>query len=420
MSRLMRKLMLAAAVVGVAGGSVAAIAVPQTRPAASSPAPREAPQRPLPRHQTAMELVQGTMHIDLRRDDPGGGPAWAIRSFGVVRAGHSLRTELHCQQIGRVVKGRFGWIDGSNVFRPAGVNAVPSGGAPGLCERSVAGPHKPVQIDARTLVMDIDGERPRFGTSFAWGFGGAGTKRVELRVGARRTRPAVSGRGAFLAFLPKPVRRSQVSAVFTYAGGVTNRVTRESQGFIPPMPAGLPQPSAGPVRLLARAPDPAGGLPYALGGVRARGGGWCLTQPQRVVDERAGAVDLDLGTFIEVYVPTVQCQGKNDPGLRRHAVGEVYQFGGGAVENEGDAARLARITRRTQPGTTIISGAARADVRSITITTPRDVRTLVPTSPAHAFIAVYDGGFPTGKIVTTAHFADGTSRVADSFVVGGL
>jgi hypothetical protein len=67
-----------------------------------------------------------------------------------------------------------------------------------------------------------------------------------------------------------------------------------------------------------------------------------------------------------------------------------------------------------------VLGSARADVRSITIATPRDVRTLVPSSPAHAFIAVYDGSFPTGKIVTTAHFADGSSRVVDSFDVGGI
>jgi hypothetical protein len=80
----------------------------------------------------------------------------------------------------------------------------------------------------------------------------------------------------------------------------------------------------------------------------------------------------------------------------------------------------ARVTRRTLPGETIVYGTARSDVRSITITTPRDVRTLVPSSAAHSFIAVYDGGFPTGEIVTTAHFADGTSREVDRFDVGGI
>ena len=41
------------------------------------------------------------------------------------------------------------------------------------------------------------------------------------------------------------------------------------------------------------------------------------------------------------------------------------------------------------------------DVASVTITTPRDVRTLVPTSD-HAIIAVYDGLFPGGTATATA------------------
>jgi hypothetical protein len=225
----------------------------------------------------------------------------------------------------------------------------------------------------------------------------------------------------FLAFLGQPVRRSQLSATFMYAGGIVKRVPLDrDERFDLPMMAGLSKPSPGPVRLLARAPDPSGGLPYALGGVRSEDGGWCISQPQRVVGERVGAVDFDLGTFAEVYTLSSDCRRRSDPFLNRRGVSETYLFGGGIVENEGASAKRARVVRRTLPGATILAGVARADVISITITTPRDVRTLVPTSPAHAFIAVYDGGFPTGKIVTTAHFADGTSRVVDSFDVGGL
>jgi hypothetical protein len=177
------------------------------------------------------------------------------------------------------------------------------------------------------------------------------------------------------------------------------------------------------VQLLARAPDPAGGLAYGLGGVRSDRGGWCLTQPQRVVGDRVGSVDFDLGTFAEAFFPVTECSLPNDPLRERHPIGSVYSLGAGGgpeVENAGAAARRARVERRTLPGTTIVAGTARADVRSITIATPRDVRTIVPTSPAHAFIAVYDGGFPTGRIVTTAHFADGTSKVVESFDVGGI
>lgn len=47
----------------------------------------------------------------------------------------------------------------------------------------------------------------------------------------------------------------------------------------------------------------------------------------------------------------------------------------------------------------------------MTIATPRDVRTIIPSARAHAFIVAYDGSFPTGVIVMTSTFKDGTTRV---------
>jgi len=44
---------------------------------------------------------------------------------------------------------------------------------------------------------------------------------------------------------------------------------------------------------------------------------------------------------------------------------------------------------------------------AVTLETPRDVRTLTPTGRAHAFLAAYDGSFPTGKIRVVARFRDG-------------
>ncbi len=67
--------------------------------------------------------------------------------------------------------------------------------------------------------------------------------------------------------------------------------------------------------------------------------------------------------------------------------------------------------RRTLPGRTILSGVTRSDVASVTIATPRDVRTLVPTRRAHAFVVAYDGTFPTGEVVITSTFDDGATQV---------
>jgi hypothetical protein len=70
----------------------------------------------------------------------------------------------------------------------------------------------------------------------------------------------------------------------------------------------------------------------------------------------------------------------------------------------------ARVQRRTLPGRTIVSGFAHPDVRAITLQTPRDVRTLRPTGPSRAFLAVYDGEFFGGAITLTARLADGSTH----------
>jgi hypothetical protein len=68
------------------------------------------------------------------------------------------------------------------------------------------------------------------------------------------------------------------------------------------------------------------------------------------------------------------------------------------------------VARRTQRGITTINGRAHPDVVSITVATPRDVRTILPSRRAHAFVVVYDGSFPTGEVVLTARFADGSTH----------
>ena len=75
-----------------------------------------------------------------------------------------------------------------------------------------------------------------------------------------------------------------------------------------------------------------------------------------------------------------------------------------------------RIERRTQDTRLVFHGRVYPDVVSVTIRTPRDVRTLVPTSPAHAVLAVYDGLFPGGKVTATARFKDGREVTRSLYV----
>jgi hypothetical protein len=65
------------------------------------------------------------------------------------------------------------------------------------------------------------------------------------------------------------------------------------------------------------------------------------------------------------------------------------------------------LERRTLPGRTIITGLAQSDVVSVTLQTPRDVRTLRPSGPRHALIVVYDGEFFSGALTATIVLRDG-------------
>ena len=48
-----------------------------------------------------------------------------------------------------------------------------------------------------------------------------------------------------------------------------------------------------------------------------------------------------------------------------------------------------------------------ADVERVTLRTPRDVRTLVPSAVGHAVLAVFDGDFVDGEFEFTAHLRGG-------------
>jgi hypothetical protein len=74
------------------------------------------------------------------------------------------------------------------------------------------------------------------------------------------------------------------------------------------------------------------------------------------------------------------------------------------------------VERRVLRGRTTISGEVDPSVVSVTIRTPRDVRTLVPSQPDHLILAVYDGTFPTGDVTGTAHLNTGRDLTRSVYV----
>jgi hypothetical protein len=74
-----------------------------------------------------------------------------------------------------------------------------------------------------------------------------------------------------------------------------------------------------------------------------------------------------------------------------------------------------RIERRTLEGRLVFHGQVHPDVATVTLRTPRDVRTLVPSEGF--VLAVYDGQFPGGEVTATARLRDG-KEVTRSLYVG--
>jgi hypothetical protein len=169
---------------------------------------------------------------------------------------------------------------------------------------------------------------------------------------------------------------------------------------------------------MARTADPAGGASWGVAAVQAAPGRWCFTNAGRIVDGAVGQLDARLDLFYDQSRFAYNCapeasariRAKYRTLTRRNPL--MYGFTTGDVPAQGRPGGSAgRIALRAQPGTTVFHGIARPDVRTITVTTPSQTRTIRPTGPAHAFVVAFDGSFPTGRIRFTSTFTDGTTAV---------
>lgn len=313
-----------------------------------------------------------------------------------------------CIQLGRIHDGRFGWVDGARVFRPVGITTR---GAPFWCG-SRAGdmggnPHVALTF---TLTDPSDGH-PGVRRAVVWGIAGPDARWITVGERGDHRVGAPGGRsGAFLFFAPTGQHASGVTLDVDYGGGRHARTRPQAalDSFVHLFndhPHAVP---GAPPHVAARAADPAGGLPWATVAVRSDRGGWCVGPPGRLAGGHVGSVDLRLGTLEEVLPLPELCADPEHPLTREQPLTLTGGSSGGALGSEPGARRPAgRVERRTVGGTTIEFGAARADVRTITVTSPRDVHTLIPAGPAHAWLVVYDGTFPTGTMTLTSTFADG-------------
>ncbi|MEV4419145.1 hypothetical protein AB0L40_04110 [Patulibacter sp. NPDC049589] len=361
--------------------------------------------RPEPTRSGAIHLrVRGTIRVEARVADPGGGPAWAVRVFDADRtfdeADGTTRTIGHnrCAQLGRIHRGRFGWLDGEGTFRPTRPSLFTS--------ETVCGSRRPdVNSRPRAEVLrttsGLRSAEPHLAATVLWGRLGPAAGDVDVRFGARRDATTAGPDGVVLRVGSPDLDPRTVSVTARYGRGT--RVEAAD-------PGGLA------ARLAVRAADPAGGMPYGLSAARGSGGAWCVGPVGRVVDGRSGTLNFRLGTFTEHTGRAFGCAG----GARDGRAVPVQSSGGEDLGAEPMYAEGApapgRVARRTPPGLAWTAGQARADVRSLTFRTPSDVRTLNPAGPAHAFLVVYAGRFPAGSSELVATLRSGKEQRSPLFL----
>lgn len=204
-----------------------------------------------PKLALGIDVLPGTRRVAVRAPDPAGGPEWAVETLrgryalppGVPRkrVGKELFGLRTCVRLGRVVGGRFGWLDGSGTFRPAGTSTQE---APTRCRRD--DDPQPAAYEQTTWVS-----HPTFGPAVplaqvAWGpASGAVTVRTHSGVALNVT----AASHAFVAFAPAGAAAPKLTVTVTSADGRQSALRPDSQN---PHKPGL----AAPARLGAHPRTP--------------------------------------------------------------------------------------------------------------------------------------------------------------------
>jgi hypothetical protein len=248
-----------------------------------------------------------------------------------------------------------------------------------------------------------------------YGFAPPGTRSVTLTglPGGDEPLPLSRG-GGFLRLFDPAVDQHWLAVRFALAGGRSEAVdvVRGEGGASPPGAARprarTPIPST--QRAEARAPDPAGGPGWAIPVVDTREGTPCIGPAGQLVGDMVGGVDTLYAIFHARVLRPFECAVLRAPFTDRRPCS--ISWGGGYDEPaDRDALqRRARIERRISPGRFQITAECRGDVERVSIRTPRDLRTLVPSARGHVVFALYDGDFPAGDIVVTFHLRSGEQR----------
>lgn len=380
---------IAAAVLGSAAGAGIVLAGEPEKPAAPTAV---APARRAPADMQPVVEARDVA-IDVTAPDPHGGPEWAVRRFTTGKV-QSL-----CAELGRIVDGRFGWIDGYGTFRAARAGHHE---APDQCMDPAWLRKVEVQPLPTTTVVYPHGGSPLPARGIYWGFAAAGVAAVKPDgAAAIPTTP----HGLFLAVSTEQANPDLPGEAIRRDGS-----TRRYD-FHAKLPTGSDNPVPGTTRVALRAPDPAGGQPWAILVADGAKGDLCFSNPGRLLGNRLGEINRPLDTFWPLF-DMLGCPGERRAPTRAHPLRLTAGVWGASFDDD----TRGRIERRVLKGRTTISGRVHPDVLSVTLKTPRDVRTLVPSKLGHFILAAYEGTFPTGTVTATARMRDGRTVTRGIYV----
>lgn len=421
------------ALVGIIVGLLAAVLVPRTTQGqASGPTPFralpgpivEAPMlrrdlRPYGRMSPTIKVTRGSVRTELRRPDPAGGPTWVIRSFEATESYPPVpggpvtkrRATTHrCLQLGRERGGRFGWVDGDNAFRPVPTRTRISNLS--LCGHRELARRKAMDLSLTTLVGHPTRDDRSILGSVLWGTTGQPIEQLTLRAAGRTTTVEQGSGGAFLEFYGPDRSPSDAFITRRYAGGKVKRQALFENHFLASMrkrmEASMPKLRPETHQIAARAPDPGGGPSQGLAAIQTVDGHWCAAEQGPIVGNRIGQIEPVHGTLFEQDTTMFAGGCSKDA----YPPGQAITLGSGYVgAQDQEPLDPGRAALRLQPGRSAMYGLARSDVELITFASPRDVRTIAPSGPAHAFIVAWDGDFAaSGSVRITTHLKDGTTR----------
>jgi len=354
--------------------------------------------------------------------DPTEGPGWSLRSwqghvdprakFGETK--HPSRFD--CWQAGIIHAGRLVQPDPGGTPTPLNVST----GSPGEPGTHCTGAGAPTAENLTPTITSYPKNAGEYAplpvrTVVAGVVEPPATHALLLGAGAPRP-ISTDANHAYLLVLPGSYWTSPLKVTARLPDGRT--VVSYAQSMPPNL---TPQ---------VRAPSPDGSAPWGFTQTSLCPRYWEISEIGRVIDDSFASVSESTGQVApgpEGNSSGSPCGSRNaraqerdeplggeDGGQRNAPLGITVEQ---SLPERFQPPTEAEIQRRTLPGSTVIAGDAAADVKSITLTTPADVRTVEPAGPHHVFIVVYDGVFYRGTFTATALLASG--KTVTQLIRGG-